>query len=97
MTEDQSADHVSQQDDYVTTTSTTAAAAVTQAHVSSTATAWSPEEGELDDVEEDTLKLTADSDDDLSVKPVSKVTLVGESATTSEVKDATKEGDQAAR
>ena len=87
---------MSHQDDHVTTTSTTTAA-VTQAHVSSTATAWSPEEGELDDVEEDTLKLTPDSDDDLSVKPVTKVTLVGESATTSEGKEGTKDSDQVVR
>ena len=76
------------------TTTTTTTAAVTQAHVTSTA-AWSPEEGELEDVEEDTLKLTADSDDELSVKSVTKATLVGESASTSEVKETTKESDQA--
>ena len=77
-----------QQDDHVTTTTTTTAQ-------SSTA-AWSPEEGELEDVEEDTIKVTADSDDELSVKSVTKVTLVGESvAGTSEVKETTKESDQA--
>ena len=58
--------------------------------------AWSPEEGELEDVEEDTIKVTADSDDELSVKSVTKVTLVGESAAgTSEVKETSKESDPA--
>ena len=77
---------MSQQDDHVTTTTTTAP--VTQ-------TSWSPEEGELEDVEEDTIKVTADSDDELSVKSVTKATLVGESASASEVKETTKESDQA--
>ena len=92
MAEDQSTDHVSQQDDHVTTTTTTAAVAL--AHVSS-GERWSPEEGELEDMpEEDTLKVTVDSDDESSIKSVTKVSLVGESVNGSEIKDVTKESDQ---
>ena len=83
---------MSQQDDHVTTTIT--AAAIVQVHVSSTEV-WSPEEGELEDIaEEDTLKVTVDSDDESSIKSVTKVSLVGESAGESEMKDVTKESDQ---
>ena len=84
---------MSQQDDHVTTTIT--AAAIVQVHVSS-AEVWSPEEEELEDiaVEEDTLKVTVDSDDESSIKSVTKVSLVGESAGESEMKDVTKESDQ---
>jgi len=81
---------VSQQDDHVTTTTT---AAAVQAHVTS-GEVWSPEEGELADAEEESLKVTVDSDGESSVKSTTKVSLVGESASTSEVKESVKESDQ---
>lgn len=76
-------------------TTTTAAPTVAQAHVTSREV-WSPEEGELEEeiAEEDTLKVTIDSDDESSIKSVTKVSLVGESVSASEVKEATKESDQ---
>ena len=76
---------MTQQDDRVTTTTTTTAT-VAQAHVTSTA-AWSPEEGELEDVEEDTLKVTVGSDEESSIKSANKISLVGESVSSSEVKE----------
>ena len=76
------------------TTTTAAAPVVSQAHVSSRET-WSPEEGELEDIaEEDTITVTIDSGDESSVKPVAKVSLVGESISAPDVKEATKESDQ---
>ena len=70
---------------------TTTTAAVALAHVSS-GEGWSPEEGEVE--EEDTLKVTVDSDDESSIKSATKVSLVGESVSGSEIKDVTKESDQ---
>lgn len=81
---------MSPQDDHVTATITTTA----QAHVTSREV-WSPEEGELEDVEEDTVKVNVDpNDSELSVKPSIKVSLVGDSSSTSEVKEQSKESDQ---